>query len=224
MKSILWDLKQQTCFTCTWNFKKNPEKVNLNVIFQSIHFKNCKDTVHLYGVSFWVKGRTFNSRFVTKSDKYRFLREIRKLIQNATESNRRHLISGLFARSTVYYGTPWAYKWDKPHTLYTAPRENYFPHTYYSSYNADPWTLVRFAQFLRPWNCPILLICLPIKKRMFSDENNFKTLKCILVFSYDCYTCIWKQRTLWQKEFHALLGTNPQLIALLKSTCSWQCL
>lgn len=182
----------------------------MNVIFQSIHFKNCKDTVHLCGVSFWVKGRTFNSRFVTKSEKYRFLREIRKLIQNAIESNRRHLIPGLFARLSVYYGTPWAYKWDKPHTLYTAPRENYFPHTYYSSYNADPWTLLRFAQFLRPWNCPILLICLPIKKRMFSDENNFNTLKCILVFSYDFYTCIhMKTKNTLAKRISCLTWNKP---------------
>lgn len=28
--------------------KKKTEKVNLNIIFQSIHFKNCKGTVHLY--------------------------------------------------------------------------------------------------------------------------------------------------------------------------------
>lgn len=28
--------------------KKQTEKVNLNIIFQSIHFKNCKGTVHLY--------------------------------------------------------------------------------------------------------------------------------------------------------------------------------
>lgn len=28
--------------------KKKTEKVNLNIIFQSIHFKNCKGTVHIY--------------------------------------------------------------------------------------------------------------------------------------------------------------------------------
>lgn len=26
---------------------------------------------------------------------------------------------------------------------------------------------------------------------MFSDENNFNILKCILVFLYDCYICIY---------------------------------
>lgn len=201
MKSILWDLKQQTYFTCTWNLKKNTRKSQFEYHFSKYPLQKLQGYCpFIYGVSFWVKGRTFNSRFVTKSDKYRFLREIRKLIQNAIESN----------RSTVYYGTPWAYKWDKPHTLYTAPRENYFPHTYYSSYNADPWTLLRFDQFLRPWKCPILLLCLPIKKRMFSDENNSNTLKCILVFSYDCYTCIYmKTKNTLAKRISCLTWNKP---------------
>lgn len=31
------------------NFKKkNPEKVNLNIIFQSIHFKNCKGNMEFH--------------------------------------------------------------------------------------------------------------------------------------------------------------------------------
>lgn len=41
--------KTANIFYMYMKFKKQTrEKVNLNVIFQSIHFKNCKGTVHLY--------------------------------------------------------------------------------------------------------------------------------------------------------------------------------
>lgn len=98
---------------------------------------------------------------------------------------------GFFVRLIVYYGIFWVYKWDKFYILYIVLRENYFLYIYYFFYNVDFWIFFWFVEFLWLWKCLILLFCLLIKKRMFSDENNFNILKCILVFLYDCYICIY---------------------------------
>lgn len=129
-------------------------------------------------------------------------------IQNAIEGNRGHLIGTLPDRQFIRVPPRPINEINLIHC--TQHREQIISHILITRPIADPWKLFFFALVLWRWKRPILLICLPLKRIcMFSNENNFKTYKCILVFSYYCYT--WKQRTFWQKEFLACLTWNKHI-------------